>query len=29
MEDDLHKTVVSQHEAITAIARRCAKSRAG
>jgi ATP-dependent Clp protease ATP-binding subunit ClpC len=29
MEDDLHKTVVSQHEAIAAIARAVRKSRAG
>jgi ATP-dependent Clp protease ATP-binding subunit ClpC len=29
MEDDLHKTVVSQHEAITAIAKAVRKSRAG
>lgn len=29
MEDELHKTVVSQHEAITAIARAVRKSRAG
>jgi ATP-dependent Clp protease ATP-binding subunit ClpC len=29
MEDELHKTVVSQHEAITAIAKAVRKSRAG
>ena len=29
MEDDLHKAVVSQHEAITAIAKAVRKSRAG
>src|SRR3954447_14935768 len=29
MEDELHKTVVSQHEAIVAIARAVRKSRAG
>ena len=29
MEDDLHKTVVSQHEAIQAIAKAVRKSRAG
>jgi ATP-dependent Clp protease ATP-binding subunit ClpC len=29
MEDDLHKTVVSQHEAITAIAKAVRKSRSG
>src|SRR5262249_41134160 len=29
MEDDLHKTVVSQHEAITRIAKAIRKSRAG
>jgi ATP-dependent Clp protease ATP-binding subunit ClpC len=29
MEDELHKAVVSQHEAITAIARAVRKSRAG
>src|SRR3954447_1404756 len=29
MEDDLHKTVVIQHEAITAIAKAVRKSRAG
>ncbi len=29
MEDDLHKTVVSQHEAISAIAKAVRKSRAG
>ncbi len=29
MEDELHKTVVSQHEAINAIARAVRKSRAG
>ena len=29
MEDDLHKAVISQHEAITAIARAVRKSRAG
>src|SRR5690242_21063231 len=29
MEDDLHKQVVSQHEAITAIAKAVRKSRAG
>src|SRR3954467_7403026 len=29
MEDDLHKTVISQHEAIAAIARAVRKSRAG
>src|SRR3954466_4000422 len=29
IEDDLHKTVISQHEAITAIAKAVRKSRAG
>ncbi|MEI7687180.1 MAG: ATP-dependent Clp protease ATP-binding subunit, partial [Planctomycetota bacterium] len=29
MEDELHKTVISQHEAITAIAKAVRKSRAG
>ncbi len=29
MEDDLHKTVISQHEAIVAISRAVRKSRAG
>jgi ATP-dependent Clp protease ATP-binding subunit ClpC len=29
MEDDLHRTVISQHEAITAIAKAVRKSRAG
>jgi len=29
MEDEMHKTVVSQHEAITAIAKAVRKSRAG
>src|SRR6185312_6070688 len=29
MEDELHKTVISQHEAITAIAKATRKSRAG
>lgn len=29
MEDDLHKTVISQHEAITRIAKAVRKSRAG
>ena len=29
MEDELHKTVVSQHEAINAIAKAVRKSRAG
>src|SRR5450755_3224027 len=29
MEDEIHKTVISQHEAITAIARAVRKSRAG
>ncbi|MBI3410512.1 MAG: ATP-dependent Clp protease ATP-binding subunit [Planctomycetes bacterium] len=29
MEDDLHKTVISQHEAINAIAKAVRKSRAG
>jgi len=29
MEDELHKTVISQHEAISAIARAVRKSRAG
>src|SRR5437870_8942011 len=29
MEDELHKTVISQHEAICAIAKAVRKSRAG
>ena len=29
MEDELHKTVISQHEAISAIAKAVRKSRAG